>query len=40
MNTLKAKHKKCLDDLKAGKLSDLALDTLNAVAKETAAEFE
>ena len=25
---------------KAGKLSDLALDTLNAVAKETAAEFE
>jgi len=40
LNKLKGKHKKCLDDLKAGKLSDLALDTLNAVAKETAAEFE
>ena len=40
LNKLKGKHKKCLEDLKAGKLSDLALDTLNAVAKETAAEFE
>jgi F-type H+-transporting ATPase subunit alpha len=40
LNKLKAKHKKCLEDLKKGKLSDLALDTLNAVAKETATEFE
>ena len=40
LNKLKAKHKKCLEDLKKGKLSDLALDTLNAVAKETAADFE
>ena len=40
LNKLKAKHKKCLEDLKAGKLSDQALDTLNAVAKGTAAEFE
>ena len=40
LNKLKTKHKKCLEDLKAGRLSDLALDTLNAVAKETAAEFE
>ena len=40
LNKLKGKHKKCLEDLKAGKLSDLALDTLNAVAKETAVEFE
>ena len=40
LNKLNGKHKKCLEDLKAGKLSDLALDTLNAVAKETATEFE
>jgi hypothetical protein len=36
---LRKKHKKTLADLKAGKLTDSALDTLNAVAKETAAQF-
>src|SRR5210317_987188 len=39
LETLRKKHKKTLADLKAGKLTDSALDTLNAVAKETAAQF-
>src|SRR6056300_1147692 len=39
LETLRKKHKNTLADLKAGKLTDSALDTLNAVAKETAAQF-
>ena len=38
--TLKKKHSKVLAELKAGKLTDNALDTLNAVAKETSKAFE
>jgi len=37
---LRKKHKKTLAELKAGKLTDAVIDTLNAVAKETAAQFE
>ena len=40
LTTLKKKHKKTLAELKTGKLSDNALDTLNAVAKETSKGFE
>ena len=40
LETLRKKHKKTLAELKAGKLSDAVLDTLNAVAKETSAQFE
>lgn len=38
--TLKKKHKKVLAELKAGKLTDNVLDTLNAVAQETSKAFE
>jgi len=37
---LKKKHSKVLAELKAGKLTDNALDTLNAVAQETSKAFE
>ena len=40
LTTLKKKHKKTLAELKAGKLSDNALDTLNAVAQENSKAFE
>jgi F-type H+-transporting ATPase subunit alpha len=40
LETLRKKHKKTLTELKAGKLTDAVLDTLNAVAKETSAQFE
>ena len=40
LTTLKNKHKKTLAELKTGKLSDNALDTLNAVAQETSKVFE
>jgi len=40
LETLRNKHKKTLEELKAGKLTDSVLDTLNAVAKETSAQFE
>ena len=38
--TLKKKHKKVLGELKAGKLTDNVLDTLNSVAQETSKAFE
>ena len=38
--TLKKKHKKVLGELKAGKLTDNVLDTLNSVAQETSKVFE
>jgi len=40
LTTLKKKHKKSLAELKSGKLTDNALDTLNAVAQETSKVFE
>ena len=40
LTTLKKKHKKTLAELKTGKLSENALDTLNAVAQETSKAFE
>ena len=40
LTTLKKKHKKTLAELKTGKLSDNALDTLNAAAQETSKAFE
>jgi F-type H+-transporting ATPase subunit alpha len=40
LETLRKKHKKILEELKAGKLTDAVLDTLNTVAKETSAQFE
>jgi len=40
LETLRKKHSKELAELKAGKLTDNVLDTLNAVAKETAKQFE
>ena len=40
LTTLKKKHKKTLAELKTGKLSDNALDTLNAVAQENSKAFE
>jgi F-type H+-transporting ATPase subunit alpha len=40
LETLRNKYKKTLEELKAGKLTDAVLDTLNAVAKETSAQFE
>ncbi len=40
LTTLKKKHKKVLAELKAGKLTDNVLDTLNAVAQETSKAFE
>ena len=40
LTTLKKKHKKTLAELKTGKFSNNALDTLNAVAQETSKVFE
>ena len=40
LTTLKKKYKTTLAELKTGKLSDNALDTLNAVAQETSKAFE
>jgi F-type H+-transporting ATPase subunit alpha len=40
LSTLKKKYKKVLGELKAGKLSDNVLDTLNSVAQETSKAFE
>ena len=40
LSTLKKKHKNALAELKSGKLTDNALDTLNAVAQETSKAFE
>jgi len=40
LTTLKKKHNKTLAELKTGKLSDNALDTLNAVAQETSKAYE
>jgi F-type H+-transporting ATPase subunit alpha len=40
LSTLKKKHKKVLTELKAGKLTDNTIDTLNAVAQETSKVFE
>ena len=40
LETLRKKHNKILKDLKAGKLTDEALDTLNSVAKEISSQFE
>lgn len=40
LTNLKKKHKKTLVELKTGKLSNNALDTLNAVAQETSKAFE
>ena len=40
LTNLKKKHKKTLVELKTGKLSNNALETLNAVAKETSKAFE
>ena len=40
IETLNSKHRDVLDTIKAGKLTDEVLDTLNSVAKETAAQFE
>jgi len=37
---LNSKHRGTLDTIKAGKLTDEVLDTLNSVAKEVAAQFE
>ena len=39
LEALRKQHKNTLADLKAGKLTDEVLDVLNAVAKETAAQF-
>ena len=39
LTTLKKKHKKTLAEFKTGKLSENALDTLNAVAQETSKVF-
>ena len=39
LDTLRKNHNKILKDLKAGKLTDLVLDTLNSVAKETSSQF-
>jgi len=40
LTSLKKQHKKVLAELKAGKLTDNVLDTLNAVAQETSKAFE
>ena len=39
LDTLRKNHNKILKDLKAGKLTDEVLDTLNSVAKETSSQF-
>ena len=40
LDTLRKNYNKILKDLKAGKLTDEVLDTLNSVAKETSTQFE
>jgi len=40
LEELNAKHRPVLDSIKAGKLTDEVIDTLNAVAKSTSAQFE
>ena len=40
LDTLRKNHNKILKELKAGKLTDEVLDTLNSVAKETSSQFE
>ena len=40
LEELNAKHRESLDTIKAGKLTDEVLDTLNAVAKSISAQFE
>tara|TARA_B100000963_G_scaffold75069_1_gene63175 strand:- start:14055 stop:15632 length:1578 start_codon:yes stop_codon:yes gene_type:complete len=40
LTTLKKKHKKDMAELKAGKLTDNVLDTLNTVSQETSKAFE
>ncbi|MBT4905225.1 MAG: F0F1 ATP synthase subunit alpha, partial [Flavobacteriaceae bacterium] len=40
IEVLNSKHRGTLDTIKAGKLTDEVLDTLNSVAKEVAAQFE
>jgi len=40
LDTLRKNHNKILKDLRAGKLTDEVLDTLNSVAKETSSQFE
>ena len=40
LDTLRKNHNKILKDLKAGKLTDEVLDTLNSVAKQTSSQFE
>ena len=40
LEELNAKHRDTLDTIKAGKLTDEVLDTLNAVAKSISAQFE
>ena len=40
IEVLNSKHRRVLDTIKAGKLTDEVLDTLNSVAKEVAAQFE
>ncbi len=39
LDTLRKNHNNILKDLKAGKLTDEVLDTLNSVAKETSSQF-
>ena len=40
LDTLRKNHNKILKELKAGKLTDEVLDTLNSVAKEISSQFE
>ena len=40
LDTLRKDHNKILKELKAGKLTDEVLDTLNSVAKEISSQFE
>ena len=40
LDTLRKNHNKILKVLKAGKLTDEVLDTLNSVANETSSQFE
>ena len=40
IEVLNSKHRGVLDTIKAGKLTDEVLDTLNSVAKEVAAQFK
>jgi len=37
---LNAKHRKVLDDLKAGKLTDKVIDTLTKAASDVAANYK